>query len=155
MDNYTPRSKQVLMLAQQEAARFNHDYVGTEHLLLGLIKLGQGVAVSVLKNMGLNIEKLRLEVEKVSGSGGATQIQGELPYTPRLKKVLALSAKEAKAMNYNYIGTEHLLLGILAEGESAAAKILRNLNINLEEIKKEGKNQNPYSSGSNADILIQ
>ena len=137
MDNYTPRSKQVLLLAQQEAVRFNHDYVGTEHLLLGLIKLGQGVAVSVMKNMGLNLEKLRMEVEKVSGSGGTTQIQGELPYTPRLKKVLALAAKEAKAMNYNYIGTEHLLLGLLSEGESAAAKILRNLNINIDEVKKE------------------
>ena len=137
MNNFTPRSKQVLILAQQEAMRFNHDYVGTEHLLLGLIKLGQGVAVSVLKSIGLNLEKLRLEVEKLSGNSGNAKIQGELPYTPRLKKILALAAKEAKTMNYNYIGTEHLLLGILSEGESVAARVLRNLNVNIDEIKKE------------------
>ena len=137
MNNFTPRSKQVLILAQQEAVRFNHDYVGTEHLLLGLLNLGQGVAVSVLKSMGLNLEKLRLEVEKLSGSTGATQIQGNLPYTPGLKKILALAAKEAKIMNYNYIGTEHLLLGMLQEGESAAAKLLKNLKVDIEVVRKE------------------
>ena len=137
MSSFTPRAKQVLILAQQEAVRFNHDYVGTEHLLLGLIKLGQGVAVSVLKSMGLNLENLRLEVEKLSGNTGATQTKGELPYSPRLKKVLNLAALEAKNMNYNYIGTEHLLLGFLSEGEGAAAKILRKLNINPKEIKQE------------------
>ena len=137
MNNFTPRSKQVLSFAQQESMRFNHDYVGTEHLLLGLIKLGQGVAVSVLKSMGLNLDKLRFEVEKVSGSSGYTQVEGSLPYTPQLKKVLALAAKEAKLMNYNYIGTEHLLLGILSEGESVAAKVLRNLNVNIDVVRKE------------------
>ncbi len=137
MNNFTPRSKQVLILAQQESTRFNHGYVGTEHLLLGLLKLGQGVAVQVLKSMNLNLEVLRLEVEKISGSSGSTQLQGEIPYTPRLKKVLALAAKEAKTMNYNYIGTEHLLLGILKEGESVAAKILMNLNINIDAVRKE------------------
>lgn len=137
MTNFTPRAKQVLALSQQEAVRFNHDYVGTEHLLLGLINLGQGVAVSVLKSMGLNLDNLRLEVEKLSGNAGATKTKGELPYSPRLKKVLNLAALEAKNMNYNYIGTEHLLLGLLSEGESAAAKILRNLNINPKEIKQE------------------
>ena len=137
MDNFTPRSKQVLILAQQEAVRFNHDYVGTEHLLLGLLKLGQGVAVAVLKSMGLDLETLRLEVEKHSGSPGATKIAGELPYTARLHKVLALAAREAKTMAYSYIGTEHLLLGILAEGETAAAKILQNLNINIDVIRQE------------------
>jgi ATP-dependent Clp protease ATP-binding subunit ClpC len=137
MNNFTPRSKQVLILAQQEAMRFNHDYVGTEHLLLGLIKLGQGVAVSVLKSIGLNLEQLRLEVEKLSGNSGSAKTQGDLPYTPRLKKVLALGAKEAQTMNYNYIGTEHLLLGLLSEGESVAARILRNLHVNTEEIRKD------------------
>lgn len=137
MTNFTPRAKQALILSQQEAIRFNHDYVGTEHLLLGLINLGQGVAVSVLKSMGLNLDGLRLEVEKLSGNVGATQAKGELPYSPRLKKVLNLAALEAKNMNYNYIGTEHLLLGLLGEGESAAAKILRNMNINPKEIKQE------------------
>ena len=137
MNNFTPRSKQVLILAQQESVRFNHGYVGTEHLLLGLLKLGQGVAVQVLKSMNLNLEILRLEVEKISGSAGSTQLQGEIPYTPRLKKVLALAAKEAKTMNYNYIGTEHLLLGILKEGESVAAKVLVNLNVNIDVVRKE------------------
>ena len=137
MNNFTPRSKQVLVLAQQESLRFNHGYVGTEHLLLGLLKLGQGVAVSVLKSMDLNLETLRMEVEKISGSSGSTQVQGDIPYTPRLKKVLALAAKEAKTMNYNYIGTEHLLLGLLKEGESVAAKVLRNLNVNIDVVRKE------------------
>jgi ATP-dependent Clp protease ATP-binding subunit ClpC len=137
MNNFTPRSKQVLALAQQESIRYNHGYVGTEHLLLGLLKLGQGVAVSVLKSMGLNLETLRLEVEKISGSSGATQLQGDIPYTLGLKKVLALAAKEAKTMNYNYIGTEHLLLGILKEGESVAASALRNLNVNIDVVRKE------------------
>jgi len=137
MNNFTPRSKQVLMLAQKEAIRFNHDYVGTEHLLLGLISLGQGVAVAVLKSMGLNLEKLRLEVEKQSGAGGATKLEGTPPYTPSLKKVLALAAQEAKGMNYNYIGTEHLLLGILQEGKSVAARVLRNLNVDLDKVRQE------------------
>ena len=137
MDNFTPRSKQVLVLAQQEAVRFNHDYVGTEHLLLALLKLGQGVAVTVLQSIGLDLETMRLEVEKVSGSFGATQMQGELPYTTRLKKVLALATKEAKVMNYNYVGTEHLLLGILEEGESAAAKVFANLSVNIDVIRRE------------------
>ena len=137
MNNFTPRSKQVLILAQQESVRYNHGYVGTEHLLLGLLKLGQGVAVSVLKSMGLNLETLRLEIEKITGSSGATQVQGDIPYTPQLKKVLALAAKESKTMNYNYIGTEHLLLGLLTEGESVAAKVLRNLNVNIDVVRKE------------------
>ena len=137
MNNFTPRSKQVLMLAQKEAMRFNHDYVGTEHLLLGLLSLGQGVAVSVLKSMGVNLENLRLEVEKQVGTGGATKLEGAPPYTPRLKKALALAAQEAKTMNYNYIGTEHLLLGIIKEGESVAARVLKNLKVDIEKVKKE------------------
>lgn len=137
MNNFTPRAKQALILAQQEAVRFNHDYVGTEHLLLGIIKLGQGVAVSVLKSMGLNLDVVRFEVEKMYGNQGATQTKGELPYSTALKKVLTLSAMEAKNMNYNFIGTEHLLLAILAEGESAAAKLLKNLNLNINEVKQE------------------
>lgn len=137
MSNFTPRAKQVLVLAQQEAIRFNHDYVGTEHLLLGIVKLGQGVAVSILKSMGLNLDNLRLEVEKLSGNAGDVQAKGELPYSLRLKKVLNLAAIEAKNMNYNYIGTEHLLLGLLSERESVAAKILKSFNINPKEIRQE------------------
>ncbi len=126
-----------MMLAQKEAMRFNHDYVGTEHLLLGLLSLGQGVAVSVLKSMGVNLENLRLEVEKQVGTGGTTKLEGAPPYTPRLKKALALAAQEAKSMNYNYIGTEHLLLGIIKEGESVAARVLKNLKVDIEKVKKE------------------
>ena len=135
MDNFTPRAKHVLVLAKKESERFNHDYVGTEHLLLGLIGLGEGVAVSVLQSLGLNLEKLRLEVEKQSGVGGPTKEEGDVPFTPRLKNILILSAKEAKSMNYNFIGTEHLLLALLREGESVAARILRSVNVDVEEVR--------------------
>jgi ATP-dependent Clp protease ATP-binding subunit ClpC len=137
LNNFTPRAKNVLVLAQKEAERFNHDYVGTEHLLLGLIALGEGVAVAVLKSIGLNLEKLRFEVEKLSGSGTPTKLEGVPPFTPRLKKIVMLSANEAKEMNYNFIGTEHLLLAILREGESEASKIMRNMNVNLEKVREE------------------
>ncbi len=137
MQNFTPRAKHVLVLAQKEAERFNHDYVGTEHLLLGLIALGEGVAVTVLKSMNLNLDKLRLEVEKVCGVGGPTKQKGLVPFTPRLKRVLIMAATEAKSMNYNFIGTEHLLLAVLREGESAAAKILANMKIDVEKVRKE------------------
>ncbi|OGV50455.1 MAG: NDP-hexose 4-ketoreductase [Lentisphaerae bacterium GWF2_52_8] len=137
LKNFTPRAKHVLVLAQKEAERFNHDYVGTEHLLLGLIVLGEGVAVSVLKSMGLNLEQLRIEVEKHSGSGGATKQEGSLPFTPRLKKVLMLASSEARSMNYNFIGTEHLLLALLREGESVAALILRNMKVDVEQVRRE------------------
>ena len=137
MKNFTPRAKHVLVLAQKEAERFNHDYVGTEHLLLGLIVLGEGVAVSVLKSMGLNLDQLRLEVEKLCGVGGPTKQAGLVPFTPRLKRVLILAAKEAKDMNYNFIGTEHLLLALMREGGSAAAKILSNMKIDINEVRRQ------------------
>ncbi len=134
--NLTPRARQILLLAKQEAERFNHDYIGTEHLLLGILALNEGVAVNVLKSMGLNLELLRLEVEKSCGSGGETRTDGPLPLTARLKRVLLLAAQEAQSMNYNFIGTEHLLLAILREGESAAARILQNLKVNLNEVRQ-------------------
>jgi len=137
MKNFTPRAKHVLVLAQKEAERFNHDYVGTEHLLLGLIVLGEGVAVSVLKSMDLNLDQLRLEVEKLCGVGGPTKQAGLVPFTPRLKRVLILAAKEAKDMNYNFIGTEHLLLALMREGESAASKILANMKIDINEVRRQ------------------
>lgn len=137
MKNFTPRAKHVLVLAQKEAERFNHDYVGTEHLLLGLIALGEGVAVSVLNNMGLNLNNLRLEVEKQCGVGGQTKKEGIVPFTQRLKKILILAAREAQSMGYNFIGTEHLLLALLREGESVAARILRNLKVDVESVRKE------------------
>ena len=121
MNNFTPRAQQVLALARKEADRFNHNYVGTEHLLLGLIKLGQGVAVNVLQKMGLDLETVRMEVEKQVGTGPDQKMIGNIPYTPRVKKVLALAAKEAKALNHTYVGTEHILLGLLREGDGVAA----------------------------------
>jgi ATP-dependent Clp protease ATP-binding subunit ClpC len=110
MSDFTPRGQQVLALARKEAERFNHNYVGTEHLLLGLIKLGQGVAVNVLQRMGLDLEGVRMEVEKHVGPHPEAEMIGNIPYTPRVKKVLALAGKEAKALNHSYVGTEHILL---------------------------------------------
>src|SRR5437762_317323 len=137
MNNFTPRAQQVLALARKEADRFNHNYVGTEHLLLGLIKLGQGVAVNVLQKMGLDLETVRMEVEKQVGSGPETKIVGNIPYTPRVKKVLALAGKEAKALNHSYVGTEHILLGLLREGEGVAARVLKSLEIDIERTRNE------------------
>ncbi len=134
--NLTPRARQILLLAKQEAERFNHDRIGTEHLLLGILALNEGVAVNVLKSLGLNLAQLRLEVEKVCGTGGATKTDGPMPLTPRLKRVLVFAAQEAQAMNYNFIGTEHLLLAILREGESQAARVLQNLNVNFDEVRQ-------------------
>ena len=129
MNDFTPRAQQVLALARKEAERFNHNYVGTEHLLLGLIKLDQGVAVNVLQKMGLDLEKVRMEVEKHFGSHPETKMVGNIPYTPRVKKVLALASKEAKALNHSYVGTEHILLGLLREGEGVAARVLKILEV--------------------------
>ncbi len=163
MNNFTPRAQQVLALARKEADRFNHNYVGTEHLLLGLIKLGQGVAVNVLQKMGLDLETVRMEVEKQVGSGPDQKMVGNIPYTPRVKKVLALAGKEAKALNHSYVGTEHILLGLLREGEGVAARVLKNLEIDIErtrnEILKEldpnfappeGQEEGPQESGGPA-----
>ena len=137
MNNFTPRAQQVLALARKEADRFHHNYVGTEHLLLGLIKLGQGVAVSVLQKMGLDLETVRAAVEKQVGTGQETKAQASIPYTPRVKKVLALAGKEAKALSHSYVGTEHILLGLLREGEGVAARVLKSLEIDIERTRNE------------------
>jgi ATP-dependent Clp protease ATP-binding subunit ClpC len=137
MNNYTPRAQQVLALARKEADRFNHNFVGTEHLLLGLIKLGQGVAVNVLQKMGLDLENVRNEVEKQVGTGPDQRVVGNIPYTPRVKKVLALAAKEARALNHTYVGTEHILLGLLREGDGVAARVLKNLDVDIEQTRQE------------------
>jgi ATP-dependent Clp protease ATP-binding subunit ClpC len=137
MQNFTPRAQQVLALARKEADRFNHNFVGTEHLLLGLIKLGQGVAVNVLQKLGLDLETVRMEVEKQVGTGPDQKMIGNIPYTPRVKKVLALAAKEAKALNHTYVGTEHILLGLLREGDGVAARVLKNLDIDIEQTRQE------------------
>ena len=137
MSNFTPRAQQVLALARKEADRFNHNFVGTEHLLLGLIKLGQGVAVNVLQKMGLDLETVRMEVEKQVGTGPDQKIIGNIPYTPRVKKVLALAGKEAKTLNHTYVGTEHILLGLLREGDGVAARVLKNLDVDIEQTRQE------------------
>lgn len=126
------------MLARKEAAELNHDYIGTEHLLLGLIQLGQGVAVNVLQKMGLNLESVRQEVQKQVGKDGASaKPLGNIPYTPRVKKVIALAGKEAKALQHSYVGTEHLLLGLLREGEGIASRILQQLEVDIEQTRNE------------------
>ena len=137
MNNFTPRAQQVLALARKEADRFHHNYVGTEHLLLGLINLGQGVAVNVLQKMGLDLETVRTAVEKQVGTGPETKPTGNIPYTPRVKKVLALAGKEAKALNHSYVGTEHILLGLLREGEGVAARVLKSLDVDIERCRNE------------------
>jgi ATP-dependent Clp protease ATP-binding subunit ClpC len=137
MNNFTPRAQQVLALARKEADRFGHNFVGTEHLLLGLIKLGQGVAVNVLQRMGLDLEMVRQEVEKEVRGGNEGKVSGNIPYTPRVKKVLSLAAKEAKALNHTYVGTEHILLGLLREGDGVAAKVLKNLDVDIEQCRQE------------------
>ncbi len=137
MNNFTPRAQQVLALARKEADRFNHNYVGTEHLLLGLIKLSQGVAVNVLTKLGIDLDTVRMEVEKQVGTGPEAKVTGNIPYTPRVKKVLALASKEAKALNHTYVGTEHILLGLLREGEGVAARVLKSLDLDLEKARNE------------------
>lgn len=136
-DRFTPRARQVIIIARKEADRFNHNYIGTEHILLALIKLGQGVAVNVLRKLGLDFETIRLEVEKAVGSGPETKVIGDLPLTSRAKKVIELAVEEARNLNHSYVGTEHLLLGLLSEGEGVAARILKNLEVDIDEARRE------------------
>ncbi len=137
MNNFTPRAQQVLALARKEADRFHHNYVGTEHLLLGLINLGQGVAVNVLQKMGLDLDTVRTAVEKQVGKGPAAKPIGNISYTPRVKKVLALAGKEAKTLNHSYVGTEHILLGLLREGDGVAARVLKSLEVDIDRCRDE------------------
>jgi hypothetical protein len=137
LSNFTPRAQQVLALSRKEADRFHHNFVGTEHLLLGLIALGQGVAVNVLQKMGLDLETVRIEVESQVGTGPDQKVIGNIPYTPRVKKVLALANKERRALSHTYLGTEHILLGLLREGDGVAARVLRNLEVDIEMTRQE------------------
>lgn len=132
---FTERASRALLLAQEEARRLNHDYVGTEHILLGLVSLGEGVAAEVLQNLGIELEKVRIEVEKLVGKGNSMLVLGEVPFTPRAKKVLELAMEEAQTLRHNYIGTEHLLLGLVREEEGIAARVLQNLGADLNKIK--------------------
>ena len=136
-DRFTDRAKKVMNLARQEAQRFNHEYLGTEHILLGLVQEGSGVAANVLRNMGIDLNKIRVEVEKIVKTGPSHTPMGQLPFTPRAKKVLELSMEEAQNLGHNYIGTEHLLLGLIKENEGIAAQVLMNLSIKLEDVREE------------------
>jgi predicted dehydrogenase len=135
--NFTPRAQQVLALARKEASRFNHNFVGTEHVLLGLIALNQGVAVTVLKKLGVRPDTLRMDIEKQIGTGPEQRMTGIIPYTPRVKKALALAAKEAKELDHTYVGTGHILLGLLREGDGVAARVLKNLDIYIDQTRRE------------------
>ncbi len=136
-DRFTDRARKVMGLARQEAQRFNHEYIGTEHILLGLVKEGSGVAANVLKNMNVDLKKIRVEIEKIVKNGPSTVTMGQLPFTPRAKKVLELSLEEASNLGHNYIGTEHLLLGLIRENDGIAAQVLMNLGIKLEDVREE------------------
>ena len=136
-DRFTDRAKKVMTLARQEAQRLNHEYIGTEHILLGLIQEGSGVAANVLRNMNIDLEKIRHEIEKIVKAGGGIVTQSNLPFTPRAKKVLELSMEEAANLGHNYIGTEHLLLGLIKENEGIAAQVLMNLGVKLEDVREE------------------
>ncbi|MCH2581335.1 MAG: NDP-hexose 4-ketoreductase, partial [Planctomycetes bacterium] len=136
-DRFTDRARKVMALARKEAQRFNHDFIGTEHILLGLIQEGSGVAANVLKNLGVEISKIRSEIEKNVQSGPSMVTMGQLPFTPRAKKVLELSMEEANELGHNYIGTEHLLLGLIRENDGVAAQVLLDLNLKLEDVRFE------------------
>jgi ATP-dependent Clp protease ATP-binding subunit ClpC len=136
-ERFTDRARKVMQLANQEAQRFNHEYIGTEHILLGLIKEGSGVAANVLKNLDVDLRKIRLEVEKLVQSGPDMVTMGKLPQTPRAKKVIEYSMEEARNLGHNYVGTEHILLGLLREQEGVAAQVLMNLGLKLEEVREE------------------
>ncbi|HVU90199.1 MAG TPA: ATP-dependent Clp protease ATP-binding subunit [Gemmataceae bacterium] len=163
-ERFTDRARKVMQLANQEAQRFNHEYIGTEHVLLGLIKEGSGVAANVLKNLDVDLRKIRLEVEKLVQSGPDMVTMGKLPQTPRAKKVIEYSMEEARNLNHNYVGTEHILLGLLREQEGVAAQVLMNLGLKLEEVREEvlnllghgiegseGGERNPAGGGSSSE----
>lgn len=136
-ERFTDRARKVMQLANQEAQRFNHEYIGTEHILLGLVKEGSGVAANVLKNLDVDLRKIRIEVEKIVQTGPDMVTMGKLPQTPRAKKVIEYGMDEARNLNHNYVGTEHLLLGLLREQEGVAAQVLMNLGLKLEDVRDE------------------
>ncbi len=136
-DRFTERARKVIILAKEEAKRFNHDYIGTEHILLGLIKEGESVAAAVLQNLGLSLDTIRLEVEKLVQFGPSTIVSGDIPFTPKAKKVIELAMDEARRLGHNYIGTEHLLLGLIKEGEGVASHVLMNVGLDLNKVRAE------------------
>src|SRR2546429_1011970 len=153
-DKFTERARRVLTLAQEEALRFNHNYIGTEHLLLGLVREGEGVAAKVLANLGVELNKVRSAVEFIIGRGDRA-VMGEIGLTPRAKKVIELAVDEARRLGHHYIGTEHLLLGLVREGEGVAAGVLENLGVRLEKVRTQTVNvlsqSNALSQGQPAE----
>ncbi len=135
-NRFTERARKVIILAKEEAKRFNHDYIGTEHLLLGLVREGEGVAATVLKSLGVDLSQVRMEIEKLVQPGPASIISGDIPFTPQAKKAIELAMDEANAMGHNYIGTEHLLLGLIREGEGVAYQVLSNLGLDLNRVRE-------------------
>src|SRR5574341_689790 len=136
-DKFTERVRKVIYLAREEAARLQHDYIGTEHLLLGVIREGEGIAATVLNNLGLDLDRIRQEVENMVSASGGTMTIGEIPFTPRAKRVLELAVEEARQLGHNYVGTEHLLLGLIREGEGVAAKVLLELGVDRKRVREE------------------
>ena len=136
-EKFTDRARKVMALANQQAQRFNHEYIGTEHILLGLVKEGGGTGAEILKNRGVDVKKLRLEVEKLFKSGPDMVAMGKLPQTPRARKVIEYALEEARALNHDYVGTEHILLGLLQETEGVAAQVLMNLGLTLESTRRD------------------
>jgi ATP-dependent Clp protease ATP-binding subunit ClpC len=137
-ERYTEKARRVIFFARYEASQFGAPAIEPEHLLLGLIKLGHGVAIEVLQTIGVNLETVRTTLEALAGTAPGQKMVGKkIPYTPRAKKVLALAASEAQALHHTYVGTEHILLGLLQEGESAAARLLKNLDVKLDEARRE------------------
>ncbi|HEU4334707.1 MAG TPA: ATP-dependent Clp protease ATP-binding subunit [Candidatus Eisenbacteria bacterium] len=136
-DKFTERVRKVMYLAREEAARLQHDYIGTEHLLLGVIREGEGIAATVLNNLGLDLDAIRQAVESMVASTGGTLTIGEIPFTPRAKRVLELSVDEARQLGHNYVGTEHLLLGLIREGEGVAARVLLELGVDRKKVREE------------------
>src|SRR6267378_2757856 len=136
-DKFTERVRKVIYLAREEAARLQHDYIGTEHLLLGVIREGEGIAATVLNNLGLDLDAIRQAVESMVSSTGGTLTIGEIPFTPRAKRVLELSVDEARQLGHNYVGTEHLLLGLIREGEGVAARVLLELGVDRKKVREE------------------
>jgi len=153
-NRFTERARKVLVLAKEEARRFNHDYIGTEHILLGLVREGEGVACAVLQNLGVDLERLRIEIEKLVSTGSVSSVLGDIPFTPRAKKALELAAEEARGLSHNYIGTEHILLGLLREEEGVASQVLFSAGVDLKGIRKEisvllGGSIHPQPIGNN------
>src|SRR5438874_7367012 len=136
-ERFTDRARKVMQLANQEAQRFNHEYIGTEHILLGLVKEGAGVAANVLKNLDIDLRKIRFEIEKVVQGAPHCCVWGKRPQTPKARKVIEHAIEEARRLGHNYVGTEHVLLGLLREEEGVAAQVLMNLGLRLEGVREE------------------